>query len=142
MELSWEPLCEPIFFFFLFFFFFFLCISALRSGPRAKLASRESALNPPMVYSMVVSMLVQKNELNALRECNFVLFYINLRLVFKGQQSHRWKHHSVSQTFTTAGVRCRVAAVKRLLVLKHRVDDIFCSFDIISNHWVHMVCMN
>ena len=41
--LSWEPLCELIFF----------CISVLRiaSGPRVKLASCKSALNPPVVYS-------------------------------------------------------------------------------------------
>ena len=41
--LGWEPLCEPI----------FLCISVLRvaSGPRVKLASCKSALNPPVVYS-------------------------------------------------------------------------------------------
>ena len=40
--LSWEPLCE-----------LFLCISVLRvaSGPRVKLASCKSALNPPVVYS-------------------------------------------------------------------------------------------
>ena len=41
--LSWEPLCEPI----------FLCISVLKvaSGPRVKLASCKSALNPPVVCS-------------------------------------------------------------------------------------------
>ena len=41
--LSWEPLCEPN----------FLCISVLRvtSGPRVKLASCKSALNPTMVFS-------------------------------------------------------------------------------------------
>ena len=41
--LSWEPLCEPN----------FLCISVLRValGPRVKLASCKSALNPPVVYS-------------------------------------------------------------------------------------------
>ena len=41
--LSWEPLCEPN----------FLCISVLRvaSGPRVKLASYKSALNPPVVSS-------------------------------------------------------------------------------------------
>ena len=41
--LSWEPLCEPN----------FLCISVLRvaSGPRVKLASCKSALNPIVVYS-------------------------------------------------------------------------------------------
>ena len=53
--LSWEPLCEPI----------FLCISVLRvaSGPRVKLASCKSALNPPVVcsndrYKAVVLVLV------------------------------------------------------------------------------------
>ena len=42
MHLSWEPLCEPN----------FLCVSVLRvaSGPRVKLASCKSALNPPVVY--------------------------------------------------------------------------------------------
>ena len=41
--LSWEPLCEQI----------FICISVLRvaSGPRVKLASCKSALNPPVVCS-------------------------------------------------------------------------------------------
>ena len=41
--LSWEPLCEPN----------FLCISVLRValGPRVKLASCKSALNPPVVCS-------------------------------------------------------------------------------------------
>ena len=40
--LRWEPLCEPN----------FLCISVLRvaSGPRVKLISCKSALNPPVVY--------------------------------------------------------------------------------------------
>ena len=40
--LSWEPLCEPNF-----------CVSVLRvaSGPRVKLTSCKSALNPPVVYS-------------------------------------------------------------------------------------------
>ena len=42
--MSWEPLCESI---------FFKCISVLRvaSGPRVKLASCKSALNPKVVYS-------------------------------------------------------------------------------------------
>ena len=41
--LSWEALCEPN----------FLYVSVLRvaSGPRVKLASCKSALNPPVVYS-------------------------------------------------------------------------------------------
>ena len=41
--LSWEPLCEPN----------FLCVSVLRvaSGPRVKLASCKSALNPSEVHS-------------------------------------------------------------------------------------------
>ena len=38
------------------FFFFFFCISVLRvaSGPRVKLASCKSALNPALVYSTAV----------------------------------------------------------------------------------------
>ena len=48
--LSWEPLCEPIFF----------CVSVLRvaSGPRVKLASCKSVLNPPVVYSTDLSKAV------------------------------------------------------------------------------------
>ena len=43
--LSWEPLCERI--------FYVQCISELRvaSGPGMKLACRKSALKLPMVYS-------------------------------------------------------------------------------------------
>ena len=39
--LSWEPLCEPYFYVFL----------RVASGPRVKLASCKSAVNPPVVYS-------------------------------------------------------------------------------------------
>ena len=48
--LSWEPLRKPIFF----------CISVKRaaSGPRVKLASCKSALNPPVVYSTDLSKAV------------------------------------------------------------------------------------
>ena len=47
--LSWETLCEPIF-----------CVSVLRvaSGPRVKLASCKSALNPPVVCSTDLSKAV------------------------------------------------------------------------------------
>ena len=46
--LSWEPLCEPIFFFF--FFFMYFCIKS-SIGTRVKLAGYKSALKSPVVYS-------------------------------------------------------------------------------------------
>ena len=39
---SWEPLCEPIFYVF---------VLRVTKGPRVKLASCKSALNPQLVYS-------------------------------------------------------------------------------------------
>ena len=71
----------------------FLCISVLRvaSGPRVKLASYKSALNPPVVCSTdrskaVVPMLVllfvalwfiQRGDLLCLYVCHFVLVFFN-----------------------------------------------------------------
>ena len=40
--LSWEPLCEPN---------FYVSVLRVASGPRVKLASCKSALNPAVVYS-------------------------------------------------------------------------------------------
>ena len=77
--LSWEPLCEPN----------FLCIYVLRvaSGPRVKLASCKSALNPPVVCSTdrskaVVPVLVLLFValwfiLRGLSVCHFVLVFFS-----------------------------------------------------------------
>ena len=47
--LNWEPLCEPNFYVFMYW---------VASGPRVKLASCKSALNPPVVCSTDLSKAV------------------------------------------------------------------------------------
>ena len=69
--LSWEPLCEPN----------FLCISVLRvaSGPRVKLASCKSALNPTVVCSTDRSKAVVPV---------LVLFFVALCFFLRGDFLH------------------------------------------------------
>ena len=65
--LTWEPLCEPN-----------LCIYVLSvaSGPRVKLASCKSALNPPMVYSIYRSKAVVPV---------LVLLFVALLFILRGE---------------------------------------------------------
>ena len=68
--LSWEPLCEPN-------FYVFLCVSVLRvaSGPRVKLVSCKSALNPLVICSTDRSKAVVPV---------LVLFFVALWFILRG----------------------------------------------------------
>ena len=74
-SLSWEPLCEPIFF----------CISVLRvaSGPRVKLASCKSALTPVPALPPPPSVVCSTDRSKAVVPV-LVLFFVALWFILGG----------------------------------------------------------